>query len=118
MSRRFNELTEQYQRMIVKDILTACTPEQQALAAKIHPDGIPASALRSMYSLAERTLIVNRIKQDAEADKMMAAAIAEQLCAAGLQCNCDLDNWEPEELTGHSHVCRIHKAIIERLSQR
>lgn len=25
-------------------------------------------------------------------------------------CNCDLDNWEPTSLTGHSHVCRIHKA--------
>jgi hypothetical protein len=25
------------------------------------------------------------------------------------QCNCDLDNWEPERSTGHSCVCRIHK---------
>lgn len=25
-------------------------------------------------------------------------------------CNCDLDNWEPESSTGHSWVCRIHKA--------
>lgn len=31
-----------------------------------------------------------------------------------LQCNCDLDNWEPEPDTGHSWVCRIHKAIKER----
>ena len=29
-----------------------------------------------------------------------------------MQCNCDLDNWEPERSTGHSHVCRIHKAAI------
>lgn len=29
-----------------------------------------------------------------------------------LRCNCDLDNWEPEISTGHSHVCRIHKAVI------
>ncbi len=29
-------------------------------------------------------------------------------------CNCDLDNWEPEALTGHSWVCRIHiKAVAE-----
>ena len=25
------------------------------------------------------------------------------------QCNCDLDNWQPERSTGHSWVCRIHK---------
>jgi len=31
-----------------------------------------------------------------------------------LRCNCDLDNWEPERSTGHSWVCRIHKAAIER----
>lgn len=28
-------------------------------------------------------------------------------------CNCDLDNWEPEQSTGHSHVCRIHKAALQ-----
>ena len=26
-----------------------------------------------------------------------------------LHCNCDLDNWQPENDTGHSCVCRIHK---------
>lgn len=30
----------------------------------------------------------------------------------GMPCNCDLDNWEPERSTGHSWVCRIHKAAI------
>lgn len=39
---------------------------------------------------------------------------ADDLKAEGMRCNCDLDNWEPEPLTGHSHVCRIHKAAIER----
>lgn len=29
---------------------------------------------------------------------------------SGMRCNCDLDNWEPERETGHSFVCRIHKA--------
>ena len=29
-----------------------------------------------------------------------------------LQCNCDLDKWEPERHTGHSCVCRIHIAAI------
>ena len=30
-----------------------------------------------------------------------------------MQCNCDLDNWEPEKKTGHSWVCRIHKKALE-----
>ena len=34
--------------------------------------------------------------------------------AAELQCNCDLDNWEPERDTGHSWVCRIHKQAKAR----
>jgi hypothetical protein len=29
---------------------------------------------------------------------------------SGMRCNCDLDKWQPTALTGHSHVCRIHKA--------
>lgn len=28
-------------------------------------------------------------------------------------CTCDLDNWEPTVVTGHSWVCRIHKAAME-----
>jgi hypothetical protein len=28
----------------------------------------------------------------------------------GIRCNCDLDNWQPENDTGHSWVCRIHKS--------
>jgi hypothetical protein len=27
-------------------------------------------------------------------------------------CNCDFDAWEPEQKTGHTHVCRIHKLAI------
>jgi hypothetical protein len=29
-----------------------------------------------------------------------------------MQCNCDLDNWQPEPSTGHSSVCRIHKKAM------
>jgi len=29
-----------------------------------------------------------------------------------MQCCCDLDKWEPERNTGHSLVCRIHKAVM------
>ena len=27
-------------------------------------------------------------------------------------CNCDLDNWQPERVTGHSCVCRVHKLLM------
>lgn len=37
--------------------------------------------------------------------------IAKELSRT-MQCNCDLDRWEPEQTTGHSWVCRIHKAVI------
>lgn len=29
-----------------------------------------------------------------------------------MRCNCDLDNWEPEESTGHSWVCCIHRRAM------
>lgn len=29
-----------------------------------------------------------------------------------MRCNCDLDNWQPEQSTGHSCVCRIHIAAM------
>ena len=37
----------------------------------------------------------------------------EDLKAKGVQCNCDLDNWQPEQTTGHSCVCRIHQIALE-----
>lgn len=39
--------------------------------------------------------------------------IAKELSKT-MQCNCDLDNWQPEPRTGHSHVCGIHKAAIAK----
>ena len=48
----------------------------------------------------------------AEIDNGGPAAKAAALMAEGMQCNCDLDNWEPERSTGHSRVCRIHKAAL------
>lgn len=35
-----------------------------------------------------------------------------------MQCNCDLDKWEPEKTTGHSFVCRIHKAAMAKVIGR
>ncbi len=39
---------------------------------------------------------------------------AADIEAERIQCNCDLDNWEPTRETGHSSVCRIHKAAHQR----
>jgi hypothetical protein len=41
------------------------------------------------------------------ADQPDMRKIIATLKEAGLRCNCDLDNWEPERDTGHSCVCRI-----------
>jgi hypothetical protein len=46
--------------------------------------------------------------------KQKIREIVEQL-ESEMLCNCDLDNWEPERSTGHSWVCRIHKAAMEKL---
>lgn len=35
-----------------------------------------------------------------------------------MQCNCDLDNWEPERSTGHSHVCRIHNRALAKYREK
>jgi hypothetical protein len=37
---------------------------------------------------------------------------------ADTQCTCDLDNWQPEQNTGHSWVCQIHKRAKVRLAAR
>lgn len=38
--------------------------------------------------------------------------VANEIKNSGVQCNCDLDNWQPERSTGHSCVCRIHKRVM------
>lgn len=47
-------------------------------------------------------------------EKKSVHQIAQELKDSGMGCNCDLDNWEPERESGHSWVCRIHKAAIEK----
>jgi hypothetical protein len=51
-------------------------------------------------------LITKRLKKLQEKTPL---EIAKALRDAGMACNCDLDKWQPEQDTGHSHVCRIHK---------
>lgn len=40
--------------------------------------------------------------------------IAADVEKEGVRCNCDLDNWQPENTTGHSWVCNIHRIAMER----
>lgn len=47
-------------------------------------------------------------------DERQLRAIVDSLKIEGMQCNCDLDKWEPGRSTGHSRVCRIHKRAINR----
>jgi hypothetical protein len=44
---------------------------------------------------------------------MALTEIAQKLKDKGVPCNCDLDNWQPEQETGHSWVCRIHKMALK-----
>ena len=44
-------------------------------------------------------------------EKKSLREIAQEL-AKTMQCNCNLDSWQPEPSTGHSHVCRIHKVAM------
>lgn len=48
-----------------------------------------------------------------KADTRDLKTIAAEVKNEGMRCNCDLDNWEPERSTGHSHVCRIHKRAMK-----
>ena len=60
-----------------------------ATAPEVHGGLAQSNVLKAMVAVAERTL----------------------------QCNCDLDNWQPEKITGHSWVCRIHKTATHRWSE-
>lgn len=62
---------------------------------------------------------INRMLQDEENDLKATnkdttksiKAQAQELSKT-MRCNCDLDNWQPDERTGHSWVCRIHRAVV------
>ena len=49
------------------------------------------------------------------ADKIKMTMVIVKELEETMQCNCDLDNWEPERTTGHSWVCQIHKATMNKL---
>lgn len=49
---------------------------------------------------------------DSPADLPTAYSIASLLKKELGFCNCDLDNWTPESVTGHSWVCWVHKSAL------
>ena len=57
---------------------------------------------------------MNELKRK-QAQQYQALWLVKKLKAQGMCCNCDLDNWEPEIMTGHTWKCRIHKAVMRRL---
>lgn len=58
-------------------------------------------------------IIPEPVVQERDSNKSQRMAHVRELEKA-MQCNCDLDNWTPEETTGHSWVCRIHQAAMRR----
>ena len=59
--------------------------------------------------VAEQETIKLAARQKREEKRLRLRAKVQELSKI-MRCNCDLDNWEPEPSTGHSWVCRIHKA--------
>ena len=62
------------------------------------------SAIRSISELEAAA------KVSARNDALVALRARVSELRLTMQCNCNLDSWEPEIDTGHSWVCRIHKA--------
>jgi hypothetical protein len=55
---------------------------------------------------------IDRANQRREAVRSKAKELNKTM-----RCNCDLDNWEPEDISGHSHVCRIHKEALKVIKE-
>lgn len=52
-----NEMTEEFQRQQLAEILSQCTPEQQKFFnERAFPNGVSANQLAYAYALCERTI--------------------------------------------------------------
>ncbi len=116
----FDEMTLVYKREIIRDVLDQCTEPQKDLFNRAYVGGVDNlrdDQMRSAYYLCKRTIdknyeaIQHETRRKYEAIKAERREKAKEL-EKTMQCNCDLDNWEPEDSTGHSFVCRIHKAAL------
>ena len=57
---------------------------------------------------------INIVKKVESTEKSKTLRETIKTLEKTMRCNCDLDNWEPERDTGHSWVCRIHKAAKQQ----
>ena len=109
--------TREAMRWLVRQLVPATQPagvtDEQINAAYLawcKTNGTPESFARAILALRpERVPMTDEQRQSA---KRTPREIARSLKESGMACNCDLDRWEPEKATGHSHVCRIHKAAM------
>lgn len=98
-----------------KELVVLVKEEDKYVVATFDPDGFCNNAAEYSYEQAWRFFC--ELVSD-ELEKMQKTVskpenpweLADRLKAEGMQCNCDLDNWAPEDSTGHSCVCRIHNA--------
>lgn len=75
------------------------------------PHAISLAILAALEALkVERQSQERNHKNKITQQETLDARVAE--LEKTMQCNCDLDNWEPEQNTGHSWVCRIHEAAL------
>jgi hypothetical protein len=68
--------------------------------------------VRYQIDIHKNTQRRNRENRKINRSRLMVIDMRARELSRTMQCNCDLDNWQPEPSTGHSRVCRIHKAAV------
>jgi hypothetical protein len=56
---------------------------------------------------------MNKQEQE-QPKKSKIRKLAEEIQKSGVRCTCDLDNWQPDVIIGHTWVCNIYKIVNER----
>ena len=85
---------------------------------------MPMDALRLCLRILKRRFISSavvqftrhRAQERVRIERVKAIRNIVERLESEMQCNCDLDNWEPDKRTRHSWVCRIHKAALKARS--
>lgn len=66
-------------------------------------------------NIEKERISAQKMKKEQQAKHTQLREVVQRLRSEHMQCNCDLDRWTPEQNTGHSWVCRIHKAAIQEV---
>jgi len=88
------------------------TEETQAEIAQTICD-----ALNKKYPIGHKQVKAEKWRRMNDEQKLKLRVIAERIKST-MQCNCDLDIWAPEQSTGHSWVCRIHKTAMAEYDRK